>query len=449
MSARGLLVVLLLLLNRAGTARADEELAERLKAIEARILDLEEQNSALRKQLRKPAAPTISSFSLMDGLRLRLGGYADLGFFKAMGDGVAYIRDDGKQLHPEFEDIPWVFVGDPWANPINSQGDSADLGLDRTNIPRYDPIQSRGRPSFIANLFNLNLLASLGEQLMLEASLNFEVRMGRFGSTGDVIDVDLLYLEWRPLPGRDLHVYLGKFESTFGIEYRNRKAPDRFGVTPSLIARYTTGTPTGLKVRGSLFDGALTLNLALTNGAMATERFAHLFNEIDSNNFKTVSGRLSLGRRFTTAVPLFIEAGASALIGAQDGQPYDDVYHWQAGADLRLSVGDFNLRGEFLRAVANRDRRPGVAWLDVWGMYAEATYQILPWLGVLGRWDLRKAQLFAETNLYLTDEGRITAGVRLDLHFNVIAKVEYLHLIELSGPELNDDVFTSSVILRF
>ena len=37
-----------------------------------------------------------------------------------------------------------------------------------------------------------------------------------------------------------------------GIEYRERKASQRFGITPTLIARYTTGTPLGLKVRSKL-----------------------------------------------------------------------------------------------------------------------------------------------------------------------------------------------------
>ena len=37
-----------------------------------------------------------------------------------------------------------------------------------------------------------------------------------------------------------------------GIEYQTRKANQRFGITPSLIARYTTGTPIGIKVRSRL-----------------------------------------------------------------------------------------------------------------------------------------------------------------------------------------------------
>jgi hypothetical protein len=65
------------------------------------------------------------------------------------------------------------------------------------------------------------------------------------------------------------------------------------------------------------------------------------------------------------------------------------------------------------------------------------------------RVDYRNAALFVAPNLYLSDLLRITGAVRLDISWNVIAKVEYLRLQELSGPEIDDDVFTSSLIFRF
>jgi len=43
-------------------------------------------------------------------------------------------------------------------------------------------------------------------------------------------------------------------DSVIGIDYRVRKANQRFGITPPLIARYTTGTPLGVKFRSKLFD---------------------------------------------------------------------------------------------------------------------------------------------------------------------------------------------------
>src|SRR5713101_5680763 len=262
----------------------------------------------------------LAHLSLMDGVRLRLTGYVDAGFFATQGDGTAYVRDAGKLLHPEYQGVvPWVFLGDPWGNPVNAQGDSADLGLDRTNVPRFDPIQSAGHPSFLVNMVDLGLAASIGESFFFETSIGFEPRQGRLGSSGDQFDVDLAYLEWVPFKAVDLHVFAGKFESTFGIEYRTRKAPDRFGVTPSLISRYTVGTVTGLKVRGGFFDQRVTVNLAVTNGGTFTEKFAHFFNEVDMNGGKTLSGRVSV----LLPLPFTAEIGASGEIGAQDEQRQD------------------------------------------------------------------------------------------------------------------------------
>jgi len=415
--------------------------------VEERVAKLEAENAALREAVRKGdtrpgAAPSLSLFG---GARVRLTGYLDLGFFKAAGDGTAYVRDAGKVLHPEFADVPWVFVGDPWSNPINSQGESADLGLDRTNLPRFDPIHSGGHPSFLVNMMNIGLVGAVRPQLLFETSIGFEPRSGQLGSSGDQFDVDLAYLEWVPFKARDLHVFAGKFESTFGIEYPHRKAPDRFGITPSLIHRYTAGTPTGLKLRGTTWKGRLTMNVALTNGSVNTESFGHFFNEIDTNGGKTVSGRVSLK---LPVKPTF-EVGASGVYGAQDLRPDNIDPYRQYGFDALFRKGGLTLRAEWLRALANRKRTPDVNWLDTKGGYAEGSYQALSWLGVYLRGDFRQASLRADTNLYLSDTMRATVGLRLDPTPNVIAKAEYLRIKQRHGPDLPDDVFTSSLIFKF
>jgi len=391
-------------------------------------------------------ALSLPYLSLSDNVRLRFTGYLDAGFFAASGDGTAYVRDVGKLLHPEYaQTVPWVFLGDPWGNPINSQGDSADLGLDRTNIARYDPIQSHGHPSFLVNMMNLGIAASIGSNLFFETSLGFEPRQGHLGSSGNQLDIDLAYLEWVPLDGLDLHVFAGKFESTVGIEYRNRKAPDRFGVTPSLISRYTVGTPTGLKLRTGFFDGRLVVNLALTNGGTFTEKFAHFYNEVDANSGKTGSGRIA----WILPLPVKVELGGWGEVGAQDGQPSNTTVQWLLGADLTVSAGDFSFKGELLRGHADGGGIDQAPRLTVTGWYTEGTWQALPWVGLLARVDRRKASLMAMPNLYLTDLMRLTGGLRFDISWNLIGKVEYLHLMEVTGPKIPDDVFTSSLIFKF
>jgi hypothetical protein len=392
----------------------------------------------------------VGNLTRMDGAKVRLAGYLDVGFFDAMGDGVSYARDSGKRLFPKHADVPWVFWGDPWANAVNSQGDSADLGLDRTNIARWDPIASGGAPSFLVNMVNQSVLVTYKRSLLLETSVNFEPRDGndldRIGAPGDVMDVDLAYAEWIPFEKVNLHLFAGKSDPTFGIEYRGRKASDRFGVTPSLISRYTMQPQTGIKVRGGLFRDFFIYNFALSNGQASTERFGHFYNEIDDNAGKTGSGRLAL----VLPLPVFLEIGGSGMLGAQDDQPDDNVMHEQLGADVKLRAGDFTFEGEWLffsRAAGGGSAEAPA--IDAKGWYAQARYLVVPGIGVYGRVDRRTAELYASPNLYLSDTLRFTGGVRLDITFNVLVKAEYLHIREVEQPELDNDVFTSSLVLRY
>lgn len=429
----------------ASTSPPTASVEERLARAEARIAELSSENEKLHQRLSRPEPRQPPGSLALGEARLRFSGYIDVGFFKASGDGVAYRFDPGKRNHPEFADVPWVFDGDPWSNPVNAQGDSADLGLDRTNIARFDPIQSKGKPTFLINMANVGMVASIGQELLAEAAFNFEPRQGLLGSTGDFLDVDLAYVEWIPSANHDFHVFAGKFESTFGIEYRQRKASDRFNVTPSIISRYTVGTPTGLKVRGSLADKAFTYAVALTNGGMMTERFAHFFNEVDRNALKTGSARLS----YQLPLPFFLELGASGVLGPQDGQPDDALIAHQYGADLKLVWEDLTVRAEYLKTVSKGGGLTDAPMLDAEGFYVDGWYQLTPLLGVYLRVDHRSALLLADTNLYVTHTARGTVGLRFDVNFHLAAKLEYLRIQEFRGPEIDDDVFTSSVVLKF
>lgn len=427
----------------AGLRAEVEGLRREVATLREQDTYLQEDIDAVRQEEMKRPPP--GNLRLMDNVNLRFGGYLDFGYFWAMGDGVAYVPRLGTPQAPLPEGVAWVFDGDPWANPINAQGDSADLGLDRTNIDRFDPIASGGRPSFIVNMVNLSLVANVGKKLLFETSINFEPRQGDLGRHGDVFNVDLAYLEWKPFEKADISFFAGKFESTFGIEYRRRKAPALASVTPSIISRYTTGNPTGLKMRGSVGKGIFVYNVALTNGGMFTERFGHLFDELDTNGVPTGSARVA----FVMPVKFGFELGASGVYGSQDRQRDHRITHWQAGADIALEAKGFALRGEFLKSRTDRQEDGQTPSLDSMGFYTTAAYRILPWLMPVVRVDWRRATLVTPPNMYVSNTGRLTAGLRFDISFNVILKAEYMHIQEFQGPEIKDDVVTSSLVFHF
>jgi hypothetical protein len=78
-----------------------------------------------------------------------------------------------------------------------------------------------------------------------------------------------------PFTNHELSLSVGRFDSVFGIEYLENQANLRTGITPSLVARYTTGTAIGAKAFYRLqiapLWSAISLNLAATNGGTFVE----------------------------------------------------------------------------------------------------------------------------------------------------------------------------------
>ena len=257
---------------------------------------------------------------------------------------------------------------------------------------------------------------------------------------------------------------VGKFDSVIGIEYRERKANQRFGITPSLIARYTTGTPIGIKVRSKFFDGdRVVVAAALTNGSSTTEQF-HFYDEVDSNAGKTASGRLAV----KPLPALDVEIGLSGEYGSQDRalDSLDPMWFW--GIDLLGHVGPVDIKAQYLRGRSEGERADRVYdpnhrpyGLDLKnGGYLELDWMITPLLGVYGRGDLRDALVWlgnpdsltgtGSDRLYITKSWRATGGVRAVINEHIVLKAEYLHNGEYGRiPEIANDVFTSSLLLIY
>jgi len=378
---------------------------------------------------------------------LNWGGYVDFGFFVPQGDGSGYVQDYGHARYPNLSGYSWVFLGDLLAPAVNSRGEVADLGS-APGVDRFDSVNSRGAPGFIVNEVNLRLAARPAPNAIITTSVNFTPRTGGNFSLGDVFDLDLAQLEWLPTASQRTSIFVGKMESVLGIEYRDRKSDHRFGVTPSLIARYTTGTALGVKVRSKFGeDDWLVIAAAVTNGSNTTEQF-HFYDEVDSNAGKTGSARLSV----RLPLPFSLEVGFSGSYGPQDRTTTNTHPMWFFGPDLLADIGPVALKAQWLRGRAAGDPTQDVYQLDLHGGgYLEADVMATGSFGLLGRIEYRDAFVALDpSRAYLTKSWRATAGVRWVATRWATLKAEYLYNGEYGAvPHVRNNVATSSLVLSY
>jgi hypothetical protein len=415
---------------------------------EQAVVDPEAETAALANRVEElEARLAAAEKSRRARFPVKITGYGDLGFFAVQGDGSGIRRDSGHVMFPAHGDIAWVFYGDLLATMINSRGDVADLS-EVPGVERFDSVNSEGNPSFLVNELNLGIQAGLGSRALFTSSINFTPRTGSEFSLGDTFDLDVAQLEWMPTADGKHSVFVGKVDSVIGIEYKTRKAPQRFGITPTLLARYTTGTAVGLKARSKLLNDHLIIAAAVTNGSFGTEQF-HFFGEVDSNSFKTVSGRVAV------RLPILggtFEAGPSGQWGTQDGAPDGAKAMWVAGVDAELDLGRLDIKAQWLRAKAPGNDIANIYNLDLKnGGYLEADVILTPIIGLLGRAEFRNATVQqGMERLYITKNWRATAGVRFIFNPNAMLKAEVSHNGEYGGvPSIPDDVITTSAVMAF
>ncbi len=438
-------------------------LEKRLKQVESDLDQTKDDNKALGDQL-ETLLPLTTKFS----------GYVDIGFFGTTGNGAGTRSDTSGQYFPQYADkntcptctgsVPgsWVFWGDPLATAINSRGDPADTGDSRAVT--FDAIHSRGNTSFIVNNVNFGIFAGIGDNATVNTSIDFVPRSRDVSNAsglfvGDYIDVKLAYGEWRPhIDAFPLALQVGKFDSVLGVEYRSLESPDRLNVTPSLICRYTCGRPIGIKARAKFLSDNLIVNIAVTNGSHFSEGFP-FSDETDTNQWKTTAARISykIGGK--------LELGVSGAFGAQDDQPSDSVYQWHLGADAHLEIGDFEATAEYVHGIAKGetsqptltmptpsapcDIAPCINYTGAYGLFGyHATNMVIPFARVDWRDALHQS---GASFVYISKILRATAGVRLEIGTHLIVKAEYTTIRELNPgvPQIPDDVFTSSVIVKY
>lgn len=413
-------------------------------------VEVEERIDSLEEDLTTMKEETESLFEKASK-KLFFSGYLDAGFFLPTGNGVGFVPDFRNTLASRFPDKTWLFLGDPWSTPVNSRNEPADT--DGSFALPFDNIDSGGRSSFIINEVNLDLFAQLHPKLSVSASVDFLPRFKGDGELGDMIDVDLGFLRYEPFEDYDLTLEFGKYISVFGLEYRRQESPDRIGITPSLIARYVSGRPIGIKARQRWFNKRLILNVGLQNSSSHIEPFS-FGEEIDSNDGKHISGRLSYDFAHLVGAEVF-EIGVSGEVGAQNLQGSNEVYQHQFDVDVRFVLKGFELRAEFIKGKIPGQGEQEAESLEFEGGYIQASQRLeqasLPFVIVpYARWGFRRASHRGDIFAYRSHSSRVTAGARLEFTDDVILKFEYLHNMEHGiVPSFANDVLVVSLVVVF
>jgi hypothetical protein len=384
-------------------------------------------------------------------------GYLDVGFAKAEGNGSSFSPDDTR--------LPADYAVDPFAPAVNSRGEvaSIDSGGRFTNgfLPRSLGIG--GRPSLFINTVSFDvrydaastpvsffsrvqLLPRFSDQKGSETRLLLEQAFGKIA----------------PFANHELSLSVGRFDSVFGIEYLENQANLRTGITPSLVARYTTGTAIGAKAFYRLqiapLWSAISLNVAATNGGTFVEALQP--QELSLTGRPVGSGRLG----YQLDLPSFqVKLGGSGLWGPRNDQGDQKALQKAFGADARIYLFGLSLAGEYVHVDEDRgpgnDKRTGAgaqtgaSAFHVRGFYGWLAYELPFHAGLLhrvtvyGRYDHRHA--WFEGFLPITVQ-RFTGGLRLDLWEALALKGEYLRNMEGGGaPPVANDVITASAVFSF
>jgi hypothetical protein len=385
---------------------------------------------------------------------LTLMGYVDFGFANAGGNGTSFPAGDYR--------LPADYGVDTFAPAVNSRGDvaSIDSGGRFTNgfLPRT--VSIAGRPSFLLNTVSQDL-RYLPPHVPFMAFARIQA-MPRWGGDGagneTVLLVEQAFGRVTPFNGREFFITGGKFDSVFGIEYLENQANYRTGITPSLLARYTTGTTLGLKMFyrqqiGPLWS-ALSLNAAATNGGT----FVEALQPVDAS----LTGRPVASARFGYELNLprlQIKAGASGLRGPRNDQFDREALLRMFGFDLRITVVGLSLSGEYVDVDEDEGaggKQTGAGAYPVAsrfyarGFWTQGAYTISISRGPLraivpyARYEQRRAGFEGFRPITVA---RVTGGLRVDLWECLILKAELLVNQELAGaPVVDNNVFTTSAV---
>jgi hypothetical protein len=423
---------------------------------------------ALSARAQEPAPPEEASQNGSEGYTppvptvvqsLRISGYVDVGFAVAQGNGSSFSPNDFR--------VPADYGSDPFAPAVNSLGEvaSTDAYGRFTNgfLPRSVGIGNR--PSFLLNNASLDV-SFAPPQLPVFVFMRTQLRP-RFYATGDTTQLELqqAFGKVTPFKSQEFFISVGRFDSVFGIEYLENESNIRIGITPSLIARYTTGHPLGLKAFYRLqlpgIWSALSLNAAVTNSGMRVDTL--MGPDVSLTGVPVGAARLGYELNLRRVQ---VKLGASGMYGPRNDANDPSVHQMAVGGDLRVSAFGLSLNAELIRLIDEQppgaSREPKLTGLGlgelisgfaVTGGYAQLTWALpvpgeyLTGLALYGRYGHRIAAFHGFNSV---NEDRFTVGARIELFSMLALKAEGLFNRELSGaPEVPNNVFTTSAVFTW
>ena len=387
---------------------------------------------------------------------LLITGFVDMGFSFAQNKGVGFTKDVDNNF-TQYADKTAVFVGDPASTYMNTRHEAHDLG-EASNFPvAFDTMQGRGNPMGTINSATIDIIAEIHEKVRLQVTTEFLPRqpvVQNQTGNGNFVNLDMAFLDYKPFEQYDITVTAGKFIGITGIEYRWRRAPDRWTVTPTLVGRYMDGNPIGVKVRGKHFDKRFIWNVGVTNGNSFTND-TRIFETVETNSGKTYSGRLSYDFAFGPIT--LLEIGASGSYGPQDGQISNNPKQWDFGPDLQFAWNALQIRGQWFKVntdgggISETKNYIAEAWY-IEGMYSFPGLFDLNSVGIYTRFSRRKADEIDPKYVFIVDVAQITPGMRIDITESIIFKAEYSINLEvgyISKYAFDNNIFTSSLVAKF
>ena len=438
MSARAVVAAWLALLLLAGQASLAEDGAEQAP----------EASTGSAPSSYTPEEESTSPF--------RISGYVDVGFAKARGRGSSFLPDDTR--------VPADYGVDAFAPAVNSRGEVASLDAGGRFVNGFLPrtVDIGNHASFLLNTASLDLFYEpASAPVLVFARTQFLPRFEK-GGGGTRLLLQQAFGRVTPFSGHELMISVGRFDSVFGIEYLENESPLRTGITPSLMARYTTGQQLGVKAlyRRQLpaLSSAVSMNVAVTNGSSRVESLQT--PDLSLTGLPFVSARLGYELQL---LRLQVKLGVSGQTGARNDQNDSHVHQTQLGADARLTARWLSLAAEYVRARDGAGTAPGkytgegeffyASGFAMNGLYGTLALAVpvearaLRTATVYGRYDRRAAEFHGFGGILTS---RYTVGTRLDFWSVLSLKAEYLFNRENAGaPRVSNDVFAASAVYVF